>query len=121
MLLWPGLRMVFSIVLVLAVLSVLVPKHFFRSLFVLFLLLLVCLLLLQTDTVQTWLVGRASARLSKSLHTRVAIKHVDFSFFNKMELQLSETQRARLLELYQSLQLDYTRVTIQMNSTRILV
>ena len=87
MLLLPGLRMVFSIVLVIAVLSVLVPKHFFRSLFVLFLLLLVCLLLLQTDTVQTWLVGRASARLSKSLHTRVAIKHVDFSFFNKMELQ----------------------------------
>jgi len=38
-----------------------------------------------------------------------------------MELQLSETQRARLLELYQSLQLDYTRVNIQMNSTRILV
>jgi hypothetical protein len=87
MLLLPGLRMVFSILLVLAVLSVLVPKHFFRSLFVLFLLLLVCLLLMQTDAVQTWLVGRASARLSKSLHTRVAIKHVDFSFFNKMELQ----------------------------------
>jgi hypothetical protein len=38
-----------------------------------------------------------------------------------MELQLSETQRARLLELYQSLQLDYTSVNIQMTSTRIIV
>jgi hypothetical protein len=38
-----------------------------------------------------------------------------------MELQLSETQRARLLELYQSLQLDYTSINIQMNSTQILV
>jgi hypothetical protein len=36
-----------------------------------------------------------------------------------MELQLSETQRARLLELYQSLQLDYTRINIQMTSTQI--
>jgi hypothetical protein len=38
-----------------------------------------------------------------------------------MDLQLSETQRARLLELYQSLQLDYTSINIQMSSTRILV
>lgn len=38
-----------------------------------------------------------------------------------MELQLSETQRARLLELYQSLQLDYSSINIQMNSTRIVV
>ncbi|CAG8642090.1 4406_t:CDS:1 [Diversispora eburnea] len=38
-----------------------------------------------------------------------------------MELQLSETQHARLLELYQSLQLDYTSVNIQMTSTRIIV
>ncbi|CAG8625506.1 3194_t:CDS:1, partial [Diversispora eburnea] len=30
-----------------------------------------------------------------------------------MKLQLSEIQRARLLELYQSLQLDYTSVNIQ--------
>jgi len=38
-----------------------------------------------------------------------------------MELQLSETQRVKLLELYQSLQLDYTRINIQMNSTQILI
>lgn len=38
-----------------------------------------------------------------------------------MDLQLSETQRARLLELYQSLQLDYSSINIQMNSTQIHV
>ncbi|CAG8641487.1 6246_t:CDS:2, partial [Diversispora eburnea] len=38
-------------------------------------------------------------------------------FLQIMELQLSETQHARLLELYQSLQLDYTSVNIQMTST----
>jgi hypothetical protein len=38
-----------------------------------------------------------------------------------MDLQLSEIQRARLLELYQSLQLDYSSVTIQMSSTQISV
>jgi len=38
-----------------------------------------------------------------------------------MDLQLSETQRARLLELYQSLQLDYTTLNIQMTSTQITV
>jgi hypothetical protein len=38
-----------------------------------------------------------------------------------MNLQLSETQRARLLELYQSLQLDYSSINIQMNSTQILI
>ena len=38
-----------------------------------------------------------------------------------MELQLSETQRARLLELYQSLQLDYSIVNIQMTPTQISI
>ncbi len=87
MFLLPGLRTLQIIVLILALVAVWVPKHFFRSLLVLLLLLLVGLLLLKTDGVQTWLVGRASARLSKSLHTRVAIRHVNFSFFDKMELQ----------------------------------
>ncbi|CAG8600465.1 8940_t:CDS:1 [Diversispora eburnea] len=38
-----------------------------------------------------------------------------------MKLQLSETQRTRLLELYQSLQLDYTSINIQMTSIQIIV
>ena len=71
----------------LVVTGVLFPKHFFRWLAILIALLFISILLLQTDPVQNWLVGQASARLTKGLGTRVAIKHVDFSFFNKMSLQ----------------------------------
>lgn len=37
-------------------------------------------------SVQTWLVGRVTSRLSHDLHTRITVKHVDFSLFNKMLL-----------------------------------
>jgi hypothetical protein len=87
MIAWPGARLWETIGLVLLLVAVLTPKHFFRSLLILLGLLLICFLLVQTNPVQNWLVGRASSRLSKSLGTRVTIKHVDFSFFDKMSLE----------------------------------
>ena len=43
--------------------------------------------LIQSPPVQSWLVSKVTDRLSSSLHTRIRIGHVDFSFFNKMILQ----------------------------------
>ncbi|MFT3904145.1 MAG: translocation/assembly module TamB domain-containing protein [Niabella sp.] len=49
-------------------------------------LLAVAYLALQSPPVQTWLIGKVTDRLSHQLKTRVEIKGVDFSFFNKMHL-----------------------------------
>ena len=43
--------------------------------------------LVQLPAVQTWLVGRVTARLSHDLHTTIRIKKVNFSLFNKMILE----------------------------------
>ncbi len=51
------------------------------------LLLLGLWVAVQSPPVQTWLIGKATNRLSKDLHTTVSIRHVDFSFFNKMILE----------------------------------
>ncbi|MBZ4187757.1 translocation/assembly module TamB domain-containing protein [Niabella beijingensis] len=37
--------------------------------------------------VQNWLISKVTKRLSKDLQTRIDIRHVDFSLFNKMHLQ----------------------------------
>lgn len=63
------------------------PKVTGRVMLVLLCLLVAAVLLVQTSLVQNWLVGKATYRLSKALKTRVSIKHVDFSLFNKMQLQ----------------------------------
>jgi hypothetical protein len=42
--------------------------------------------LIHLPSVQTWLVGRVTSRLSHDLHTRISVKHVNFSLFNKMLL-----------------------------------
>lgn len=57
------------------------------TLLVLIFLLLSVFLLVQTSLVQNWLVGKATYRLSKALKTRVEVKHVNFSLFNKMSLE----------------------------------
>ena len=44
-------------------------------------------LLIQTPPVQNWIIGKVTGRLSKDLQTKVEIKRVDFSFFDKMHLQ----------------------------------
>ncbi|MCY7421631.1 MAG: hypothetical protein LH478_07795, partial [Chitinophagaceae bacterium] len=44
-------------------------------------------LLLQTELVQNFIVGKVTKRLSKDLNTEVRIKHVSFTFFNRMNLE----------------------------------
>jgi len=59
-----------------------------RRLFALLLaLLLLVILLIQTDFVQNIIIGKVTAKLTKSIKTKVAIKHVSFDFFNKMNLE----------------------------------
>jgi hypothetical protein len=41
----------------------------------------------QTPFGQNWLVAKVTKRLSKDLNTRIEIKHVDFSLFDKMHLE----------------------------------
>ena len=53
---------------------------------VLILLLVSAWGLLHLPAVQTWLVSRVTERLSHDLHTRISVKHVNFSLFNKMLL-----------------------------------
>ena len=52
-----------------------------------FVLILVLWILLQTSFFQNYIVSRITHRLSKSLHTTVSIKHVDFELFDKMLLE----------------------------------
>jgi hypothetical protein len=44
-------------------------------------------LLIQTETVQNWIVQKVAKRLSKDLNTEVKIRHVDFDLFNRMNLE----------------------------------
>lgn len=50
-------------------------------------LILLLWLALQTSPVQNWLVRQVTGRLSKDLQASISIRHVDISFFNKIELQ----------------------------------
>ncbi len=54
---------------------------------IIFGILLLLWLLLQTETVQNFIVRKATVRLSKDLNTQVTIGHVSFSFFDKMNLE----------------------------------
>jgi PAS domain S-box-containing protein len=54
---------------------------------VLLFLVLAVWIFVQTSAGQNWLTRQVTARLSKDLGTRVEIKHVDFSLFNKMHLE----------------------------------
>ena len=49
-------------------------------------LVLLVWLLLQTEIVQNFLIGKVTTRLSKDLNAEVKIKHVSFSLFDKMDL-----------------------------------
>jgi len=42
---------------------------------------------LHFPAVQTWLVNKVTNKLSKELHTKIAIKHIDFHFFDKLDLR----------------------------------
>lgn len=57
--------------------------------FLLAVLLLVVLLYgtLHLTLVQNWLVSRVAARLSNELHTTVQVDHIDYHFFDKMDIK----------------------------------
>ncbi|HRI20866.1 MAG TPA: hypothetical protein PLA68_07920, partial [Panacibacter sp.] len=78
-------RLIF-ILLGLLIHGIAVSKHIRRSIFILLGFLLLLWLLLQTELLQNFLVGKITARLSNDLHTEVKIKHVSFSFFDKMDI-----------------------------------
>ncbi|MFT3935769.1 MAG: hypothetical protein QM726_19230 [Chitinophagaceae bacterium] len=83
----PNSRLWVTVGFVLVAAAVLSPKHLLRSLLILLGLLLLCFLLVQTPLAQNWLAGQASSRLSKGLGTRVQVKHVNFSFFSKLQME----------------------------------
>lgn len=67
-----------------------IPKIFkiLRRLFIGSIVLLIAVwVLLQLPPVQTWLVHQATHQLSKNLRTTINIEHVDFSLFNRMNLE----------------------------------
>lgn len=57
---------------------------FFLSL--LFLIIAVWVFI-QTPYGQNWIIGQITGRLAKDLHVKIEIKHVDFSLFNKMNME----------------------------------
>lgn len=59
-------------------------KWFFLSLL---LLLVSVYVFIQTPFGQNWIAKQVTKRLSKDLQTKINIKHVDFSLFNKMHLE----------------------------------
>ena len=62
--------------------------HIFRTVFLLILCLLIGVwVLLHFSPVQTWLVQKASEKLSDQLKTEVSVKKVDFSIFKKIILE----------------------------------
>jgi len=54
---------------------------------------------IQTPFGQNWIAKQVTKRLSKNLHTKVSVKHVDFSLFNRMHLEglLVEDQKGDTL------------------------
>lgn len=54
---------------------------------ILLLLLISVWLLIQTDPVQNFLIGKVTTRLSKDLHTQISIRHVNINLFNRLTLQ----------------------------------
>lgn len=69
---------------------------FFLSLL---LLIVAAYIFIQTPFGQNWIAGQVTKRLSRDLQTKVSIKHVDFSLFNRMHLSgvLIEDQKGDTL------------------------
>lgn len=55
--------------------------------FALVFLLVVLYFILQSNAVQNWLIGKTTAYLSKELHTRVEINHINIEFFDNVVLE----------------------------------
>ncbi|UEG48615.1 translocation/assembly module TamB domain-containing protein [Ferruginibacter lapsinanis] len=66
----------------------------------LILLLVLLYIAIHLAPVQTWIVKKVANAFSEKLKTRVSVKHVDFAFFNKMEIRgvlVEDRQRDTLL------------------------
>lgn len=66
--------------------GVFTSKHIRRLLFTIIGFVLLVVILLQTEFVQNYIIGKVTASLSKELKTEVSIKHVSFSFFDRVDL-----------------------------------
>ncbi len=62
-------------------------KIFFALLLSIFILLFLTIGIVQTQWGQNWLAEQVTKKLSKDLQSRISIKRVQFSFFNKMDLE----------------------------------
>ncbi len=59
-------------------------KWFFLSLLI---LIAAAYIFIRTPLGQNWIARQVTNRLSRDLHTKVSVKHVDFSLFNRMHLE----------------------------------
>lgn len=66
--------------------GIITSKHIRRLLLTLFGILLLILILIQTEPVQNFIIGKITTGLSKELKTEVSIQHVSFSFFDRLDL-----------------------------------
>ncbi|HEY2726285.1 MAG TPA: hypothetical protein VGI61_03870, partial [Parafilimonas sp.] len=85
MLVWPNALMLVIICLLIAFL-LMWPKIFLRFFIGVLAFILLVWLLIQTSPVQNYIAGKVAAKFSKDLNTTVKIGSVDFSLFDKMDL-----------------------------------
>jgi hypothetical protein len=84
-LVWPNI--IFLAVICLLIVFLLVwPKIFMRFFIGVLALILLVWLLIQTNPVQNYIASKVAAKFSKDLNTTVKIGSVDFSLFDKMDL-----------------------------------
>jgi len=62
-------------------------KILWRSLLVIFLLIVAAFIFIETPGGQNWLARKITKKFSKELNTKISFKHVSFSLFNKLNLE----------------------------------
>ena len=75
-------------------------KILWRSLLVIFLLLLAVFIFIETPAGQNWLAKKVTKKFSRELKTKISFRHISFSLFNKLNLEdflLEDQQRDTLL------------------------
>ena len=82
---WPN-GILFLVLLALILFLIIWPKGFLRFFIGVLALILLVWLLIQTSPVQNFIAGKVATRFSKDLNTTVKIGSVDFSLFDKMDL-----------------------------------
>ncbi len=85
MLVWPN-AILLSIICLLIIFLLLFPKTFLRFIIGVLAFMLLVWLLIQTSPVQNFIARKVATKLSKDLNTTVKIGRVNFSLFDKMDL-----------------------------------